>query len=220
MPLRVVARDATGDEVAPVGRGPPGSDCARARVAAGVLVPSSGNEVVEYDVGEAVLVRDANGELVGRPPEYGAVVLRARAGVCAGAWFWKVTVPAANGGSVPVRGSSADPPWSVPRRAVAGGVAVRPAAGGVAVRAAEGGVAVRADAGGVAVREAAGTVAVRDAAGSRVASRSVVVRDVAGSAGARAIPDLIGCVIRFPPVGRACVAVRGGITHAVHDTSA
>jgi hypothetical protein len=209
--LRVGVRAAVGVDVGVDVRAWPGSDCARGRVAAGVLVPSSGNAVVEYDVGEAVLVRDANGELVVRLPGYGAVVLRATAGGAGcglgGDWLSNVTVPAANGGSVPGP-ASVSPGATDGSRGGAAGRGDVASRGRVAVRACTSsrgtGVRVRPDS--------------RGAVGA--GSRSVVVRDVTGSRVPRAA-DVIGCVMRRPVAGpRGCgVAVRVGMTHAMHDTS-
>jgi hypothetical protein len=67
---------AGGGNVAAGARVRPGSDWVRDRVAAGVLVPASSAAAPEYAVGDAVLARDANGDVSVRPSARGGVALR------------------------------------------------------------------------------------------------------------------------------------------------
>lgn len=100
----VSVRVAAGVVVGVRARADPGSEVVRERVAAGVLVPVSGTAPLEYEVGDSVLVRDANGELVTEPT--GRVVVGATNGGEVGGPFGvvafeNVAVPGANGGCVP-----------------------------------------------------------------------------------------------------------------------
>jgi hypothetical protein len=67
----VAAAAVAGGSVVDPSRGLGGSDCARVRMAAGVLVPASRAPTPEYEVGDLVVVRDANGEVVTRPVDGG-----------------------------------------------------------------------------------------------------------------------------------------------------